>query len=95
MKNGAHSWVVDSLEENTAAVEQDGGTVYQIPRFLLPPGALEGDVCKVTSTHESTGRRRAVNVEIDEKATQAARKRSADQLAVPAKKHDPGGPIKL
>lgn len=40
----SHRWAVDQVEEGTAAVEQDGDHVYQIPRWLLPPGARDGDV---------------------------------------------------
>jgi hypothetical protein len=88
-------WVVDSIEENTAAVEQDGGTVYQIPRLLLPKGVKEGDVCQVTIKEGANPAALVVTVSIDEKATTAAKQRSAAQVAMKPKSNDPGGPIKL
>jgi hypothetical protein len=41
---GEHRWAVDQVEEGTAAVEQDRDHVYQIPRWLLPDTARDGDV---------------------------------------------------
>ena len=43
-----HRWAVDRIEEGTAAVEQDGDHVYEIPRYLLPADARDGDVLSVT-----------------------------------------------
>lgn len=95
MKSIERTWVVDSMEENSAAVEQDGSTVYQIPRFLLPAGVREGDVCRVVTQAESAQHGVTVNIWVDEKATQLAKDRSAAQLASAPKSKDPGGPINL
>lgn len=94
-KSDAHVWVIDSVEESSAAVEQDGSTVYQLPRFLLPAIAHEGDVCSVTVTDSATAGLRTIAVELDEKATRAAKDRSAAQVATKGNSNDPGGPIKL
>ncbi len=94
MKSDTHSWVIDSLEENSAAVEQDGGTVFQFPRFLLPEQAREGDHCKVSFIDAPDGERR-FTVKLDSAATQAARQRSAAQVAPVTKSRDPGGNINL
>ena len=95
MKSGGHTWVIDSMEENSASVEQDGSTVFQVPRSLLPAGVREGDVCIVSFSDSGTDRARKVTVQLDEKATQAAKARSAAQVAPQGKSNDPGGPIKL
>ena len=36
--------IVDRFEGDFAVLECDGGHVESVPRTLLPPGALEGDV---------------------------------------------------
>lgn len=95
MKPIERTWVVDSMEENSAAVEQDGSTVYQIPRFLLPAGVREGDVCRVSAPAGSAPHGITVTIELDEKATQIAKDRSSLQLASMPKSKDPGGPINL
>ncbi len=50
-----HRWAVDQVEENTAAVEQDGDHIYQIPRWLLPSGARDGDVFTAPPETNSEG----------------------------------------
>ena len=87
-------WVVDSMEENTAAVEQDGGPVYQIPRLLLPDTVKEGDICRVSAQKNAQPGTLIFTVTIDQKATESAKQRSAAQVA-PKPSNDPGGPIKL
>jgi hypothetical protein len=86
----AHRWAIDRVEEGTAAVEQDGDHVYEIPRFLVPDGARDGDVLAVTVT---PGPRDAVTVtvRIDRAAGDDAKKKSS--LRRPAK--DSGGDIVL
>ena len=42
------TWVIDQIENRTAAVEIDGGVVITLPLQLLPEGVREGDVLKVT-----------------------------------------------
>lgn len=87
-------WVVDSIEENSASVEQDGVTFHEVPRFLLPQDVKEGDVCDVSSDVTRKGTV-ITTVTIDDAATLAAKQRSAAQLAATPQSKDPGGPIHL
>ena len=50
-----HRWAVDQVEEGTAAVEQDRDHVYQIPRWLLPDNARDGDVFTAARAAGSDG----------------------------------------
>ena len=50
-----HRWAVDQVEDGTAAVEQDRDHVYQIPRWLLPENAHDGDVFTASRTAGSDG----------------------------------------
>lgn len=88
-------WMIDSIEEATAAMVAADGKVHQIPGRLLPAGAREGDICTVIVNRESTNAVAVTSVTIDKKATKAALERSAAQLAAAPKSKDPGGPIKL
>ena len=64
----AHRWAVDRVEEGTAAVEQDGDHVYEIPRYLIPAGARDGDVLAVTVTGGAAGEV-TISVRIDRAAS--------------------------
>ncbi len=87
-------WMVDALEENTAAVEQGAGIPHHIPRFLLPSGVREGDVCQVSTRRDSESSI-TITISFDRTETDRAKKKSADQLASTPRTSDPGGPIKL
>ena len=89
-----HRWMIDSMEEQTAAVEQDSGPVFQIPRFLLPVNVREGDICSVDAEPDGKGGS-LIKISIDADATKAALQRSARQLQQKPGKADPGGPIIL
>lgn len=89
----AHRWAVDRIEEGTAAVEQDGDHVYEIPRYLLPADARDGDVLSVTIGTATPGEV-TVSVRIDRAAS------APPPSAKPARKprragNDPGGDIVL
>jgi len=71
-------WIVESLGDETAAVEVDGGAVAHVPRWLLPADAHEGDVLAVTHAHGHG--RVTVTVAHDAAATQAALDDSARQM---------------
>jgi hypothetical protein len=73
-----HTWVVDVLDEDSAAVEVDGRQVTAIPRWLLPADAHQGDVLRVT--HSRSGLRSTLTIEADRHATRLALQRSAEQL---------------
>ena len=78
-------WVIDAIEEGTASVEVPGGTMVQLPASILPKGAKQGQVVRVS-------------LEIDETATREALARSAAQVkkgSEASRKRDPGGDITL
>ena len=60
----AHRWAIDRIEEGTAAVEQDGDHVYEVPRYLIPPDARDGDVLAV-SVSSAAGGEVTISVRID------------------------------
>jgi len=73
-----HTWVVDVIEDDAAAVEVDGRRVTPIPRWLLPTDAKDGDVLRVTHTRSAS--RSTFTIDVDHDATRLAYERSADQL---------------
>jgi hypothetical protein len=87
-------WMIDALEEDMASVEQGTGAQRHVPRFLLPAGVKEGDICQV-SVDSQSAESVTVTVSIDHSDTDAAKNRSAAQLAATPPSKDPGGPIKL
>ena len=78
VRGSRHTWVVDVIEDDAAAVEVDGRRVTPVPRFLLPSDARDGDVLRVT--HARSGTRSAFTIEVDHDATRVAFQRSAQQL---------------
>lgn len=89
----AHRWAIDQIEEGTAAVEQDGDHVYEIPRYLVPPDARDGDVLAVTVTHAAPGEV-TVSVRIDRAASAPPPPAKSAQKKRRAA-NDPGGDIVL
>ena len=73
-----HTWVVDVIDDDSAAVEIDGRQITPLPRWLLPADAHDGDVLRVT--HTRSGMRSTVSIEVDRSATRLAFDRSADQM---------------
>jgi len=73
-----HTWVVDVIDEGSAAVEVDGRQITPIPRWLLPTDARDGDVLRVT--HARSGSRSILSIEIDRDAKRLALEQSAEQL---------------
>lgn len=88
-----HRWMIDSVEESIASIEVDGREMVQLPSWIIPADAREGDVLRVT--HERSGDRSALRVEIDRDATRAANTRSRQQVTQRGAKPDPGGDIRL
>jgi hypothetical protein len=89
-------WTIDAIEEGIARIEADGERIIHLPRSLLPSGAREGQVLRVTST-PGTGKIE-LTIEIDEAATAAALSRSKAQAAATmaaSRKRDPGGDVSL
>lgn len=91
-----YRWVVDSMEESVASVEIDGERTAQLPNWLLPRGAREGDVLKVTHDVAESGEESRLSIVVDRAGTSAAMDRSAKQVGSTARSpNDPGGDIKL
>lgn len=91
-----YRWVVDSMEESVASVEIDGERTAQLPKWLLPRGAGEGDVLKVTHDVAESGEESRLSIVVDRAGTAAAMERSARQVGSTARSpNDPGGDIKL
>jgi hypothetical protein len=91
-----HVWTIDSIEEGIARIEEDGTRIIHVPDYLLPAGAREGHILRVT---RKRGRGRVeLTIEIDEAATTAALAKSKAQTAAimaASKKRDPGGDVSL
>ncbi len=66
-----HRWAIDRIEEGTAAVEQDGDHVYEIPRYLVPTDATDGDVLTVSVAPGGPGEV-TISVRIDRTASRPA-----------------------
>ena len=91
-RRSTHTWIVDVMDEDSAAVEVDGRQITPIPRWLLPSDAHDGDVLRVT--HERGTSRSAIVIELDRDGTRAAFDRSRRQLA-DSGPGDAGGDIAL
>ena len=94
------TWIIDSLEEDSAQIEEDGARVIHVPRSLLPPGVREGDVLAVGLEQQRRGKREAVRVTItlDPDATRDAMEKSRKQVKRASKesrKRDSGGDVVL
>lgn len=92
MSDEARRWVIDSLEEGIAAVEEDGARMLHVPAWLLPASAREGDVLCVERRDE--GAAVSFRIEVDPAATQAALERSREEVSR-LSGSDPGGEIVL
>jgi hypothetical protein len=92
MADEERRWVVDSLEEGIAAVEEDGARMLHVPAWLLPPAAREGDVLRVSRRDE--GAASVLRIEVDRAATEEAAGRAREQVSR-LSHNDPGGDIVL
>ncbi len=94
------TWLIDSLEEDSAQIEEDGVRVIHVPRSILPAGAKEGDVLLVGLEQQRRGKREAVRVTItlDPDATEEALEKSRKQVKRArnaSRRRDSGGDIAL
>lgn len=78
MHESRHIWIVDALEEDSAAIEVDGRQRTTIPRWILPNAAMQGDVLAVR--HDRGAARSILSIELDEEATRLAFEESAGQV---------------
>lgn len=90
MPDEARRWVVDSIEDGVAAVEEDGARMRYAPAWLLPSAAREGDVLRVSRRDE--GAAASLRIEVDGRATDEALGRSREQVGR-LSHNDPGGDI--
>jgi hypothetical protein len=93
-----HRWAVDGIEEGIARIEEDGARMITVPRYLLPAGAREGQLLRVTTSGGKGKNPLVVTVEIDEQGTAAAlaasRKQVRDAMET-SRRRDPGGDVSL
>jgi hypothetical protein len=87
-----HRWAVDRVEEGTAAVEQDGDHMYELPRWLIPANARDGDVLVAAVTSRGDGEL-SISVKLDPAGRAAAKGPKRAKGARSAK--DPGGDVVL
>lgn len=93
-----HSWSVDGIEEGVARIEEDGERMLQIPLHLLPAGAAEGQLLRVTRSSGSGPESIVVTIAIDHAATTVSLRKSkatTAQAMAASKKRDPGGDVAL
>jgi hypothetical protein len=84
--------VVDRWEGDLAVVQLEDGSVLDLPRWLLPPGAREGHVVIVETSTDGAGFGHMLR--IDPEATEAARAEAGAVLAR-LRSRDPGGDLVL
>ena len=77
-KGTSHTWTIDVMDEDSAAVQVDGRQITPLPRWLLPADSHEGDVLRVT--HARSAGRSTLSIEVDRSATRQALRRSVDQV---------------
>jgi hypothetical protein len=86
-------WRIDEIEGEVAAVEAEGVRL-DVPRAILPAGAREDWVLAVEVETLGDGSS-SVRIAYDRAATEAALRRSIEQLRRIPRQDDPGGDIHL
>jgi hypothetical protein len=87
-----YEMVVDRFEGEIAVVEVAGGATLDLPRWMLPPHAHEGDVIRVRAG-EAEG---AWRVETTVDTAETRRRREAARGTLERlRARDPGGDIEL
>src|SRR5437773_11684209 len=87
-----HRFIIDRHEGDLAVVEVDGGSLLDVPRWLLPHAARADDVLGVTVDAGPEG----TVVTIVRDAEGSARARAEAVVAVARlKRRDPGGVVRL
>lgn len=71
-------WIVDSIVEDIATIEEDGERLVRVPAWLLPNGTREGSVLAVTRSVE--GDDVALRIELDAEGEAGALDRSRRQV---------------
>ena len=97
-KRDEHSWTIDGIEEGVARVEEDGARMITVPRYLLPPGAREGQILRVSRSEGKDGAALTITIAFDEQATAVAMRQSKETTSAAIKassRIDPGGDVIL
>ena len=79
MPEESYRWIVDVLDTHSATVEVEGERMVELPRWLLPADAREGDV--LTVRHDRHGRDSRLVIELDDAARDVELEASRAQLA--------------
>lgn len=91
----SHRLVVDRWEGDLCVVETEDGRVLDLPRWLVPPGAREGDVIRAwVEPDDAEPGARQVTLRVDAEATAEARA-AVESLLERLRRRDPGGDIEL
>lgn len=77
-RRSRHTWVIDAIEDDSAAVEVDGRQITHVPRWLLPSDARDGDV--LTVSHARSASRSTVSIEVDPDAKRELLIRSRERI---------------
>ena len=94
MNTERHLWVVDSIEEGVATIEDDETRILHVPRWLLPEDVREGVVLSVTREPEADGAGIRLTIRVDREETERAIQRSQEQVSRTST-NDAGGDIVL
>ena len=86
-------WTVDAITDDVARLETGEGAPITVPRWLLPEGAREGDVLRVTLDRGCE--RATLALARDEAEAEARLARSAEQIAEAGRLTRGGGDIAL
>ena len=91
MTDERHVWIIDAIEEDVAAIEEDGERLRHVARWLLPAEAREGSVLIVTRRPGADGAVR-LDITLDDGAAMRSRD---DARTRPRNPSDRGGDIVL
>jgi hypothetical protein len=93
-----HRWVLDSVEEGMARLEEDGERMITIPAHLLPSGVTEGQLLRVTRAPDTDRASAVITIAIDAAGTAKAFRKSIEtttEALAESKKRDRGGDVSL
>src|SRR3989442_10264850 len=87
-----HRFIIDRHEGDLAVVEVDGGSLLDVPRWLLPHAARPDDVLGVTV---EAGPERTVVTIVPHAEASARARAEAEDAEGPLKRLDPAGHLRL
>lgn len=84
-------WVIDQINEPSAAVEVDGGSIMTVPTWILPEGVQEGDVFRVRHERQAGRVELVIEHDAEEQRRRLARsKAQVEQGEAATSKNTPG-----